>query len=91
MDYDEIAIRRAEKQVKKMKDFYSHLASYIIINGFLFGLNLLTSPDDLWFYWPMLGWGIGLAFNWYAVFGADLFLGKDWEERKTQELLDKDD
>ena len=26
----------------------------------LIAVNLLTTPDRLWFYWPLLGWGIGI-------------------------------
>ena len=29
----------------------------------------ITSPDRFWFYWPMIGWGIGLAIHAVSVFG----------------------
>jgi hypothetical protein len=41
--------------------FRLHLIIYVAVNVLLLVVNLLTSPDKLWFYWPLLGWGIGLA------------------------------
>ncbi len=46
----------------------------------------MTSPNELWFYWPMLGWGIGIATHAVGVFG----IGKDWEERKIQQLMEEE-
>lgn len=52
---------RARKRVREIRGFYSHLAIYLIVNAGLLAINLLTSPFSLWFYWPMLGWGLGVA------------------------------
>ncbi len=82
----QITEEEARKQVKQLRGFYSHLTSYLIVNGGLFALNLATSPAHLWFIYPAIGWGIGLAFNAMAVFqffGA----GKEWEERRVRELM----
>lgn len=76
---------RAHKRVKEIKSFYGNLISYCIIIPFLIILNLITSPDRLWFYWPMLGWGIGLAAHGMSVFA----IGRGWEERKIREILEK--
>ena len=73
-------VRLAERRVKKIKEFYSHLWSFIIVNAFLLALNLLTSPGFLWALIPMLGWGMGLAFHAFDVFGYP-GMGKNWEER----------
>lgn len=48
--------------------FYIHLAVYVAINPLLIFINYSTSPRYLWFKWPLLGWGIGLLFHWFAVF-----------------------
>jgi hypothetical protein len=44
-------------------DLRHHVTSYVIVNSFLFMTNAITSPHHWWFYWPLLGWGIGLAFQ----------------------------
>ena len=62
--------REAQKRVKDKKSFYSHLASYLMMSIFFFVLNALTSFGDWWFYWPLLGWGIGLVMHYFRVFGV---------------------
>lgn len=80
---------RAKKRVKAKKSFYQHLMSYAIVNSFLFILNMITSPGYLWFVFPMLGWGVGLAFHYVDVFGIPGFdiLSKEWEDREIEREL----
>ena len=49
--------------------FYRHLVVYCMVNLFLFILNVTTAPEQLWFYWPLFGWGIGLAMHALSAFG----------------------
>ncbi|QIY84487.1 Pr2TM family membrane protein [Chryseobacterium sp. NEB161] len=80
---ENIAYERAVKRVKELKGFYGNLISYCIVIPFLVIINLITSPKELWFYWPMLGWGIGVvahAMNTFAI-------GKNWEEKKIREIM----
>ncbi len=79
------AYERAQKRVKELKSFYGNLISYCIIIPFLIILNLISSPRSIWFYWPMLGWGIGLVAHGMSVFA----IGKGWEEKKIREILEK--
>ncbi|ASW75320.1 histidine kinase [Chryseobacterium piperi] len=81
---ENLAYEKATKRVKELKSFYGNLTSYCLVIPFLLALNLLTSPGHLWFYWPMLGWGVGLAAHAATVFG----IGRDWEERKIKELME---
>ncbi|MEC4005248.1 2TM domain-containing protein [Flavobacterium sp. SUN052] len=80
----------AKKRVNDIKGFYGNLISYIIFNGFFLILNLMTSPNELWFFWPLIGWGVGVVFHGMKVFNYSPFLGKNWEERKIKELMDKE-
>lgn len=82
---DDMAYVRAVDKVKKMKEFYSSLISYCLVIPFLAFINYKTS-DFQWFWFPALGWGMGLVFQGFQVFG----FAKDWEERKIQEILNKD-
>jgi sensor histidine kinase YesM len=82
---DDKSYERAQKRVKEIKSFYGNLISYCIIIPFLIIINLMTSPDNIWFYFPMLGWGIGLAAHGMSVFA----IGKRWEEKKIREILEK--
>lgn len=80
------AYLRARKKVGEMREFYGHLATYVVVISGLILLNLLTSSFP-WVLFAMLGWGIGLFFHAMEVFGDRFFLGRDWEERKIQEIM----
>ena len=60
--------KKAEKRVEEKLGFYTHAAVYVVVNIFLIVLNLVTSPDHKWFFWPLFGWGIGLLFHGVGVF-----------------------
>ena len=47
--------------------FFFHFSAYVLVNLILIAVNLLTTPDQLWFYWPLLGWGIGILAHGLAV------------------------
>lgn len=79
------AYEKAQKRVKEIKGFYGNLISYCIVIPFLIIINLVTSPKNIWFFFPMLGWGIGLAAHAMNVFA----IGKNWEERKIRKILEK--
>ena len=81
---------KARKKVEEIKGFYGNLTSYIVVHIGLMVLNLVTSPEYLWFFWPLLGWGIGVAIHGMVVFNYMPFLGKDWEEQKIKEFMDKE-
>lgn len=80
--------QEAKKHVKEIKGFYFHIITYILVNAVLVVINLLTSPEHLWFIWPIIGWGVGLVIHAFSVF-SNLW-GKSWEERKIKEIMDKD-
>lgn len=68
-------------------EFFRHLTSYCIINGFLLFVNLVTTHSmtlmRLWVIWPMAGWGIGLAFHFVDTF----FVSELKIERGARRLL----
>ncbi len=84
-----VEFEKAQKRVKKKKEFYQHLASYIAVGLFFFLLNAATSFGDWWFYFPMLGWGIGLAIHYFSVFGIPgvAVYNDDWEEQAIEEEI----
>ncbi len=72
--------RRRLRASKKESAFRTHLAVYLGVGLFLFTLNLLTSPFDLWFYWPMFFWG------WCLVLHAAITYGTDAPSRGLEDL-----
>ena len=87
---DEDQYYEAKKRVEMLKGFYGNLVSFIIVNIFLLVINLYTSPNHLWFYWPLLWWGIGVVFHGFKVFGVFPHFGREWEEKKINEIMEKE-
>ncbi|UYW00348.1 2TM domain-containing protein [Flavobacterium agricola] len=84
------AYLRAHKKVKNIKEFYGHLLTYVLVISGLIILNVLTSPKHLWFYWPALGWGIGIICHGISVFNFNPFFNKEWEERKLKQFIEEE-
>jgi signal transduction histidine kinase len=42
---------------------------YGVVIGFLFFINLITSPSVQWWVFPAIGWGFGIGSHFIAVFG----------------------
>ena len=81
----------AKERVKELKGFYSNLITYLAVVTLLMIINLITSPDHLWFYWVALFWGIGITLHATKVFILKgQFLGKQWEEKKIKEIMEKE-
>ena len=81
----------ARKRVDKLKEFYGSLVAYVIVIPFLIFINMYTYRGFHWFWFPLFGWGMGLAFQAYEVFGKDKYFGKSWEDRKMQEYMEEGD
>ncbi len=77
----------AMAHVRAVKRFYIHLCQYIVVIGALAIINLATAPRHLWFIYPALGWGVGLAFHGLRVFDKIPFLNGDWERRQVEKQL----
>lgn len=87
---------RAAKRVKRIKGFYSHLLVYIVINLMIVIINIQElDQGESYFQWhnftTLVFWGIGLLADGLSVFLPGFILGKNWEERKIKEYMDKQD
>lgn len=82
---ENMAFIRAKERVEKLKGFYGNLISYCCVIPVLVFINLSIGGFK-WFWFPMFGWGMGLAFHAIETFGY----GKSWEEKKIQQILNKD-
>jgi fatty acid desaturase len=69
---------QALAQLKKKRDFRTHLLAYVLVNAFLWLIwgVVLAAADGPWFPWPLLplaGWGIGLLFHALDTYGRKPF------------------
>lgn len=81
----ELENARTEFKKRQRQEFFNHFRSYCIVNGALILINVLSSREYFWFVWPMVGWGIGIAFH--AV--DALFPNEAKIERGAKRLLRK--
>lgn len=89
----EEAYLRAKKKLEKLVGFYWHLAVYVIINIFLIIVISINSGEGFWHFGTFATaffWGIGLMFHFLGVFGPNFIFGKNWEENKMKEFMDKE-
>ncbi len=91
---DEIRYREAQKRVKKIKGFYTHLIVFIVINTMIIVVNYQELPKTEGLQWQhfstLLFWGIGLLAHAFSVFMPHFLWGKNWEERKIQQFMDRE-
>ena len=77
-DREQVLHDKAIRQLKKQRDFRSHLLVYILINTFFVAIWLLTDPNG--FFWPVFpiaGWGIGVIMNAWDVYGRQEITEED--------------
>lgn len=89
-EYEETyALQDARERWKKRRKgkFFEHLRAYMIVNTALAIIDFIVSGGALtWVHWPVLGWGIGIAFD-----AAEAFYPKDKDvERGARRLLQKE-
>ena len=69
MPTEEELREHAIKAIKKKRDFWNHAIAYCIVNIFLV---VIWYWNGAGYFWPggvLAGWGIGLAFNAWDVYG----------------------
>jgi hypothetical protein len=82
---------QAVKRIEKIKGFYMHLTVYGLIIPTIIFVNLKFEPHFHWFWFSLLGWGIGLLIHWLNIFGFNLLgIGKNWEDKKIKEMMKED-
>lgn len=87
---NEFKYRRAKERVQAIKGFYNNLLAYCIIIPFLAWINYNTTSFP-WAIFPAIGWGIGLLGHWSNAYGYNPLFGKDWEKRKLEEFMKRDE
>jgi hypothetical protein len=70
------------KKIRAKQKFRRDLGSFVLVNTFLFLINITTNPYNLWFIYPLLGWGLGLGLKYYK-----LFLLPAYEEKELDKAL----
>ncbi len=73
---------------KKRASFKWSLATYFIMNSFFVAVWYFSSGiySHFWPIWPMLGWGIGIAFHYFSAYHGDkvFTVEEEYEKLKKQ-------
>ena len=65
---DEERREAAVKRLKDKRDFRNHVVAYVLVNALLISIWAFSGAGYFWPIWVIAGWGIGLAFNAWAVY-----------------------
>ena len=65
-DTEQYAIARRRAEAKY--GFFVHTAVYAAVMVLLVVVNMVTSPGDIWFIWPLIGWGVAVVLHGLRVF-----------------------
>jgi len=74
----------AEERARLLNRFVPSLLAYIVVNVLLFFIDMRFTHGT-WYFWVLLGWGIGIAFQVRSVFfpQASLERRKRHEQRRA--------
>jgi hypothetical protein len=73
------------EKAKKRAGFKQHLLVYIVVNLFLIATWFFSSSGRyFWPIWTLLGWGIGLAFNYLDAYSNNKFFSAEEEFKKLK-------
>jgi hypothetical protein len=81
------ALEEARRHVRRKRIFYSVLGIWLALSLMWFLIDLSDDSSSYWFYWPMLGTGIGVAITGIVLLGVGGLFGADWEQREVDKYL----
>ena len=81
------ALEEARRYVRRKRIFYLVLGIWIALSLMWFAIDLLDDSTSFWFYWPMLGTGIGVAITGVVLLGIGGLFGPEWERRGVDKYL----
>jgi hypothetical protein len=77
----------ARRYVRRKRIFYTVLGVWIALSLMWFAIDMADDSSSLWFYWPMLGTGVGVAITGIVLVGIGGLFGADWERREVDKYL----
>jgi hypothetical protein len=81
------SLEEARRYVRRKRIFYTVLGVWSALSLMWLAIDLLDDSSSFWFYWPMLGTGIGVAITGITLLGMGGLFGADWERREVDRYL----
>lgn len=89
---DEDKYARAKERVKDEKEFYNKIISSAFTVAIVAAINYYVNKfSNPWVLWVVLGISISLVFKAVKVFNIFPFMGKDWEQKKINQLMKEEE
>ena len=86
-DTTDAAREDARRYVRRKRILYTIVGIWLALSLMWFTIDLLDDSSSFWFYWPMLGTGIGVAVTAIVLLGIGGLFGADWERRQIDAYL----
>jgi 2TM domain len=84
----EDAWQEARRYVRRKRILYTVIGIWLALSLMWFTIDMLDDgTESLWFYWPMLGTGIGVAVTATVLLGIGGLFGVEWERREIDKYL----
>jgi hypothetical protein len=77
----------ARRHVRRKRILYTVVGIWIAFCLMWFAIDMLDDSSSIWFYWPMLGTGIGVVITAIVLLGIGGLFGTDWERREEAKYL----
>ena len=95
MENESLKYQLAREKVNRIKYLYFHILAYVIINLALLIMRYLQSGSWTDFFkvdnfMTLFIWTVALSLHLICVFALPLLFSEKWEERKIQEILNKE-
>jgi hypothetical protein len=81
------SLEEAQRYVRRKRIFYTVLGVWIALSLMWFAIDMADDSSSIWFYWPMLGTGIGVAITGIVLLGIGGLFGANWERRQIDKYL----
>ena len=82
-----LARDEARRWVRRKRILFTMLGVYAALSVMWLFIDLADDSSGFWFYWPMLGTGIGVAITAVVLLGVGGVFGVDWEQREIDRYM----
>ncbi len=92
MKTQEEIYKKAKERVHQLRAFYTHFTVFLVISipSLIIGW-IISKPVFYSFLIGYAGWGLGVLIHAIVTFEFFNLWGKDWEERKLKEIMQKEE
>lgn len=79
--------QEAVRWVRRKRIFYVLVGIWLVLSVMWFTIDMLDGSESLWFYWPMVGVGAGVAVTGLILLGVGGLFGTEWERRQVENYV----